>query len=109
MKIKMGIIGVLILTLLLLFTTPMSFAGQWSTCSISKVGISASSGYVYLNLIHEAGGTSWEGARSFRVHMNESKAMLAIALTAMTNEAKVSVLLADTQENSLIYALYLAT
>jgi hypothetical protein len=105
MKKKM--IGVaIIFCFIFISSLPASSAEQWSTCTIDRIGISATSGNAYISLTWVASGTSWAGSRVFAVKPGYVNQVLAIALTAQANDNKVLVKLLDIAPSSLIDIIY---
>ncbi len=103
--IKKTIMGVIFFGLILFFSFPAA-ASQWSTCTISRVGVSATSGNGYIALNWVSGGTSWTGTRTFTFIPDHVNTSLAVALAAQSNGAQVYVQLADTSSGSLVYVIY---
>jgi hypothetical protein len=101
---KLIMIGVIFCSII--FISLPAIPAQWSVCTIDKIGVSALSGNYYVNLSHVSGGTSWTGSRSFILYPNEEKILMAICLTAQSQNGKLSVWLASTEVNSFVYSAY---
>jgi hypothetical protein len=104
---KRTIIAAIVLCFIIFFSLPVSSAEQWCWCTVDQVGINAVSGYYYVQLEYVSGGTtSWTGPRGFRLHPNADKTLMAVMLTAQSNNLKVSVWLADTAAYSLVLSAW---
>jgi hypothetical protein len=85
---RMVLIGAMVFGMMCLLPTNTNAACQWYTCSIVELGQASSVTYIRLTDTAEspAFNSKW-----FIAPANKAKEILALALTAMTNDMKVQV------------------
>jgi len=85
-KISMMVAVVLFAGLLMASTA----SAAWYTCTIDKVGVNPTSGYIVY--VTSANATpDWAGSRWYVFDVADEKTFMAIALTAYANGKKVSI------------------
>jgi len=105
MKVKRAILVTAILVGLLgLFATRSDAAPQWYFCTVNYVGVMAGAGGG-INLTDAAASPAFAN-RWFVLDSTNQKQLLAVGLTAISNNSLVLVLV-DPAELSIVQSLYL--
>ena len=97
---RIVLMGLAILAMFVFFTLPASAAPGWRECEVVSVETD-DQGVVTVTLMRIANGS----IKSFEVPVGEENRMLAIAMTAMTNQMDVRVYLDWAVPGSLIERL----
>lgn len=103
MKRKTIIAIILILAFLAIPISNLS-AGTWYKATVNGTGIHSSSDVVWVNLSSD----SWQGRLWFVISGTNKKAVLAVALTAISMDRAVTVELSSTDQWSVITGMTLA-
>jgi len=99
---KVFVMMVVVLSMVAIFTIN-AYATEWYNCTVVRAG-SGYGGATYIKLTDENGAFY---NRWFLAANGQEKEMLAVALTAMTNNMKVNVGLSSASEFSYIYCIFL--
>ena len=100
---KLGLITLIVLSVVFLFTLNASAA--WYTCTVTMVGPGGST-QTYVKLTDTSASPAFTN-RWFLTRSDRTKEMLATALAASCNTMNVLVNIGDTAQYSTIYNLYL--
>jgi phosphotransferase system HPr-like phosphotransfer protein len=93
------------LFLFISFSAPANAA--WHVCYVLEAGLSANTGIVFVKLDAKTDSEStWTGGRWFTASGTDSKSVLAVALTAVSNGTEVTVNLTNTTEYTLMQGLF---
>ena len=106
--LKQKVTLVLFFVIFLIFISSSVSAQSYHYCSVVGIGMGPSGSTVSIAL-DELSNQSWTGARWFIITGNNSKAVLAIALSAQISGSKVTVALASTSQWTSLTALYIWT
>ena len=99
---KVFVMMVVVLSMMAVFAVS-AHATEWYICTIQEAGAGGSgTTLVRLTDINGAFANTW-----FQASYSIRKEILAVALTAMTNNKKVRVGLSGSSQYSLIYCMYL--
>jgi len=104
MKVKKMFLAMVVVFSMLAVFAVSAHAG-WYTCTVNMAGAGWGTN-CYIKLSHTAATPAFEN-RWFVPLDSQKKEMLAVALTAMTNNMNVSVYIDSTTQYSIIRAMYL--
>ena len=92
------------LFLFISFSAPANAA--WHVCYVLEAGLSVNTGVVFVKLDAKSDTGTWTGGRWFTASGSDSKSVLAVALTAVSNGSEVTVNLPTTTEYTLMQGLF---
>ena len=99
---KLGLITLIVLSMVFLFA--LNASAGWYPAIVMKVGVGGST--TIIKLTHDSATPAFTET-NFIANSAKENEMLAVALTAMTNNMRVTVNISGTAPNSIIYNMYL--